>query len=535
VTAHRRGSRRAWRARTILVLRLLVLAVVLSPTLWLLIAGLSAAASAVAHGIPVWDAAARRAYANSLLIATGAATGAAAAGLPYGWWMARVRTRFRRLLAVLSLLPVLLPPYAVALAWLLLLSREGPVAGPLRASGWTPLSPVLGRPGAAALVLAGCYWPVAAWFVWAGARAVPAELEDAARLEAASHRAAWLAARPQIATGIGAAALLIFLLGFADFGVANTLGIAAYPRELVDRFNADYDFAEAARLALPVLLTVIPLAWANVAVLSRLDFAPAGGREARPVRPGQLAIVGGCLCALILALTALVPLWSLALYSAGGVAVARVWQEAAPALATSAWLGLLAAGAAVVLALLMARLPGPLDLLVTLPYAFPGSLVAIAAIAILNRPGPLGEIYGTSAALVWVYVVLFAPFAFRSLAPGWRMVDGELLDDARLAGAGAWLRFRVVAWPAVWPAALMGGAAVTLLAGREMDATALLRTPGLQTLAFQIHDYLHFYPVPNVAALCLSLIGLQVAGLALAAALGAWVRTRHAREEEIPA
>src|SRR5439155_5932478 len=170
-----------------------------------------------------------------------------------------------------------------------------------------------------------------------------------------------------------------------------------------------------------------------------------------------------------------------------------------------AWLGAVSAATAAAASLAVARLSAALDLLVTLPYAFPGSLVAIAIIAVLNRPGILGEIYGTTAPLLWVYLALFFPFAHRAIAPGWRRVDPDLMGEALLAGAGTWARFRAVAWPALAPYAALAGALVFLLSAREMDATSLLRIPGLQTLAFKIQDYLHFYPVPNVAALCLIL------------------------------
>jgi ABC-type Fe3+ transport system permease subunit len=98
-------------------------------------------------------------------------------------------------------------------------------------------------------------------------------------------------------------------------------------------------------------------------------------------------------------------------------------------------------------------------------------------------------------------------------------VDPALLAAAALDGAGPWARFRVVTWPVLAPGALLGGAIVFVLAGREMDATALLRTPGLQTAPFKIQDYLHFTPVPNVAALCVLLVAAQVGLVALTAAL----------------
>jgi iron(III) transport system permease protein len=488
------------------------LLLLLAPVVWLLGMGVWA----VGHGMPGWNGAARRAYGNSLEIAVGAAGGALALGLPYGWWMARGRERLRRWAAFAALLPLLLPPYATALAWILLLNREGPVSALAARLGWPSPSPGLERPLMAAWVLASSLWPAAAWAVWAALHTTPLELEEAARLELADARAAWFAAWPFVRAGLAAAGLAVFLLALADFGVPNALGVASFPRELVDRFIADYDFGGAVRLALPGLLAAVPLVALNRLALARLEATPFRSEALPVVRGRGLHAWAGWMGSLSLLLTVAAPLVSLAFYAAGAVH-APVVQEAGEAAGNSAALGAGAAALTVGLALLLGRLPPALDLLATLPYALPGSLVAIAAIAILNRPGPLGEVYGTPAALLWVYLVLFLPFAYRSLAPGWQRVDPELLEEAQLAGAGVWVRFRAVVWPSLAPYAALGGGLVFLLGGREMDATALLRTPGLKTLAFQIHDYLHFYPVPNVAALCLILVLLQSLLIALLA------------------
>jgi ABC-type Fe3+ transport system permease subunit len=61
---------------------------------------------------------------------------------------------------------------------------------------------------------------------------------------------------------------------------------------------------------------------------------------------------------------------------------------------------------------------------------------------------------------------------------------------------------------------------VALLAAREMDATALLRVPDGDTIAFRINDYLHFAPGPNLAALCVLLVVLSAV---LFTPLAAWI------------
>src|SRR5207244_3762290 len=140
------------------------------------------------------------------------------------------------------------------------------------------------------------------WFSAVAARSAPADLEDAARLETSQQRAAWWVAAPYLRVALLAAALLVFLLSLADFGVPNALGVAAYPRELADRFNAEYAFAEAVRLALPMLLAALPLASLNLRVLGRIEFAPVGGAGVRRVPAGSWAPACAVACLLAIGL-----------------------------------------------------------------------------------------------------------------------------------------------------------------------------------------------------------------------------------------
>jgi iron(III) transport system permease protein len=201
-----------------------------------------------------------------------------------------------------------------------------------------------------------------------------------------------------------------------------------------------------------------------------------------------------------------------------------VWEESADHLGNT----LLTAGGGALLAVTLALLlgwstrprpPRALDVALTLPYALPASLLGVAMIQLLNRPGPPEWLYTSLGGLVWAYAALFFPFAHKSVQTTWAHVDPALLDEGALLGAGAWTQFRTAVWPVARPRAVIGGMLVALLAAREVDATGLLRIPGGDTIAFRIHDYLHFAPGPNVAALCVLLVALSAV---IAGGLSAW-------------
>jgi iron(III) transport system permease protein len=487
---------------------------VLPPLLWLA----AAMGEALLHSGPaVFDRISRALLGRSLLLAGTGALLAAALGVPYGWLTARYHLPARPLLLLASLLPVLLPPYAAGYAWMVLFSKEGALNAALLRWGWVraPIEP-FGSWLAAAVVLAFCYWPILAWLTHLSARAVPRSLDDTARLALPDGAAARWAAAPLLRAALPAGALLVFLLALADFGVENGLQVRVYPVEIVNAFQKDWNAGQVARLALPLVAAILALVMLQLRCLER---TPVEG-SAEPVThllPGALPRWGGAaFCVGVLAFSFAVPFGVLIASSLPLSTYPEVWAESADHFGNT----LVTAGGGALLAVAIALLYGwhargrrlaGLDLALTLPYALPASLIGIAMIQLLNRPGLPGWLYGSLGGLVWLYVALFYPFAHKALQPAWARVDPELLDEAAVAGAGGWTRFGVVAWPAVRGYAAAGGALVAVLSAREMDATALLRVPGGDTLAFRIQDYLHFAPGPNVSALCVLVVALSAA------------------------
>jgi iron(III) transport system permease protein len=500
------------------------LALVLPPLLWLL--GAAALMALGPSGWPDWLALGL--FGRSLQIGALATGLAVLIGLPYGWLTARYRFPGRRVLLLASLWPLFLPPYAGSHAWSILLMREGALNRAL--TGWgligAPLSPREDL-RVAALVLGSCYWPLIAWMTFIVARSVPRELEDAARLQAKDAAAARWTAWPALRRALPAAALLVFLLALADFGVPNSIGVATYPVEIVRQFQVAWSAAAAVRLALPVLLLVIPLVWLQLRLLDRTALSPAAFRDTTLLRSPALAAAGACFCVSALALTVLVPLGTLIAYSMPLRTYAAVWAESSDHLFNT----LLTAGGGALLTVILAlgygwttrgRGPRVLDLALTLPYALPASLIGVAMIQLLNQPepNPLGLLYTSMGALLWTYAALFFPFAHKVMQPAWAQLDPGLLDEGALAGVSGWAQFRTVDWPVLRPYAGAAAALVALLAAREMDAPALLRVPDGDTIAFRINDYLHFAPGPNLAALCVLLVVLSAV---LFTPLAAWI------------
>jgi iron(III) transport system permease protein len=497
------------------------------PLLWLLVAAAAALRDAIVVG-RLLDPRAWRLLGRSISVGLGVTAGAGLLGVPMALAMSRTRLPGCRALFAMTLLGLSVPPYTAAIAWSILLNRG---AAPV-----PDLAQVI-------VALTSLSWPVVALLTAHALTRQPAVWEESARLETSAWHAALIAARPAMRRALPAALLLVFLLTLADYTVPATMGVTLYPVEIASSFQADRDASRSAALALPLLGIVLPLALLQRRLLDADPPAELGARTAAdlPALPfGRWRAVATAGVWLIPSLAVCLPLLVLLRESLPLGTYPAVLVDALDplrvSLLTAAAASLVATGMALALAArgapgadrrpagtgVRAMPPRPIDLgilnlLASLAYALPGSLIAIAWIHLLNRPGPLGALYDSVGVLAVAYVTRFFPFAWHSIASRVAEIDARLLEAARLDGATPVMMARWVILPLAQGAVLAAATLVFILATRELDATALLRPPDGDTLGFRIHDLYHYGPSRQVAALAL-LAALGTTGLVA----GAW-------------
>lgn len=163
-------------------------------------------------GLDGWSSAAAAGLLPAALRSTLLGLAVAAVATPLGAWAGRVLgwrlTRFPRLLVAVLVLPVLLPPLAVAMGLDVVVLRIG-VPGPV----------------AVLAVLSVLALPYTAFTAAAGyARIGPGPEEQARTLGADARQARRLVTWPALRRSLAVAALLAFLVGWSDYVVTLLLG-----------------------------------------------------------------------------------------------------------------------------------------------------------------------------------------------------------------------------------------------------------------------------------------------------------------------
>jgi iron(III) transport system permease protein len=136
-----------------------------------------------------------------------------------------------------------------------------------------------------------------------------------------------------------------------------------------------------------------------------------------------------------------------------------------------------------------------MDIAVMLPWALPGTVVAINLITAFANPSPFAfgrVLVGTFAIVPLAYFVRFSPLVFRSTAASLAQLDVGIEEAARSLGASWWYAFRRVVLPLLYRGIAAGALLVFVDGVGEFVATILLYTPQHRPLSIAINDELYF-------------------------------------------
>ncbi|MDR2365245.1 MAG: iron ABC transporter permease [Zoogloeaceae bacterium] len=474
-----------------------------------------------------------------LLLGVGALTitlGSAAA-----WLVTACDFPGRRLLDWALLLPLAVPAYIIAYAWLDLWHPVGMPQTMLRELlGYdNPRDlrlPDIRSMGGCILVLGLALYPYVYLPARAAFRTQAAELMEAARLLGSGpwrcfFRVALPLARPAIAAG----ASLALMETLNDIGAAEFLGVRTLTVAIYSTWNNRSSLAGAAQIALFMLGIVLTLLFAERWARRHRHYAASARQNRRLARARLSGWAGWLACALAslpVALGFLLPVGYLVVEAGKRVRFdgidPAIWIEVGNTCKVSALATLFVTALAFMLVNVQRRADRPLTRglarVAGMGYAIPGVVLALGMMAFvgaldnalsaaLERGFGLSVgllLTGTSFMLVYACVARFLAVGVGGIEAGFCRIPHSIDDAARVLGAGAWRVAARVHLPLGWQAI----AAAMLLAfvdcAKELPATLLLRPMNFETLATHLYGEAArgTYESAAIAALLIVLVGL---------------------------
>jgi len=429
-------------------------------------------------------------FLKSVALALGVAAGSLLLGVPLGFLFAASRKRLIRVLFLLHVLPLSLPPYINGLGWAEIMGHRGLLSRLFGEGVGSWSSGFLYDEAGFLLVMIVSLSPVVSLCTWAFARGIDPSRLEAARL-CRSPRAVWFrVALPLAAPGIALGGLLVFVLTLGEVAVAQLLRIPVYATVVFSRL-ADLSFLPGEALA-----RALPLLAVAVAVAAACHWLDRGGRGALGLRADAEAVLprGGVaragmvmlMAALVLAVLPLGLLLFSGCFAAGGGLAAM--GSALDSLGNS--LVYASAGASCMLIIaapagyLWSRNP-KLGAYAAFPalvgLVLPATVLALGLVIEWNRPATQGIYQGVGIVLLGLLArYLYLPM--RAAKLGFDRMQKSWLDSARIHGSSWPLRFFKVHLPIGLPVLAAAWILAFLLSLRDLETIIVFYPPGGESL-----------------------------------------------------
>jgi iron(III) transport system permease protein len=155
-----------------------------------------------------------------------------------------------------------------------------------------------------------------------------------------------------------------------------------------------------------------------------------------------------------------------------------------------------------------------MDVILTIPYAIPGTVIAVSLILAFNAPTPFSGfqvLVGTFWILPLAYFIRLYPLVVRSTTAALEQLDDALLEAGESFGAGPWRRFRRIALPLIFPGIVSGALLTVISALGEFVSSILLYTYSSRPISVEILSQLRTFNFGAAAAYCVILLVLIMA------------------------
>lgn len=458
---------------------------------------------------------------NTWIAVIGSTAIASVLGILFAWLIAYTDIRGKGIIQVFILLPFVIPSYVTSLAWVQFFGPAG-LLDHLFSITWDLYSM-----SGIVFVMGISHFPLVYLFTVHVLRQIPREMEQAARISGASR---WESFRkvilPLALPGIVGGTFIAFLGSLDNFGIPAFLGtpanisvLSTYIYQQVIGFGtSSFNHAAVLSVMLGIIALIgIGIQWLVLRKSKRLETEKIDDEPRYFL--GKKKITVEILVWGFFTVTSIFPLLSMIMTSfLNAYGLSFTWENLSlknydyiltsssttEAIITSLKLAGTTALIGMVIGTLIAYLRvrktsiwmKVVEGSITIPYALPGTVLALAMIFAWMEPIPGWNpgIYGSAVILYIAYITRFLILQVRSGITAFQQVDVQMEEASRINGTNGFGKWKKILIPLITPGVLGGAMLVFLSALTELTVSALLyssdsETIGVSILSFQQSGY----------------------------------------------
>jgi iron(III) transport system permease protein len=457
-------------------------------------------------------------FGNSLLLAFSVAILSTGAGVILGILLFKTKLPFAFSFTLLLTVPLLIPPYILALGWYELLGREG---------YWGEL---LFSFSGTFWVLFCIYLPIPMLLSILFLQQINPRFEEAARLMTGWYGVLRSITLPLLFPAALLSFLLIFILTFGEQSVANFLRFDVFALESFTYFSAFYDFRTATVLAVPMILIAGIILFAEQYLAHKHLFRFNSAHTVEKISLGIYKWPLFFVMFLIILVIVILPFSSLVIQAADWQSIQEAFEKAKAPMFRS----YLYATAGATLLMVFGFTGGYLieqkiqgyrlyDALLIFLFALPAAVIGIALILFWNHPYT-NLIYSTPLIILFGYTGKYLALTTKISQNRLSQIPYSQIEVAQMSGANWFQIFRYILLPLSTKTLLTLWLIGLLFSLRETTITMLVYPPGYETLPVYTLTQMANGDPKIIAGLSLFMIAMILLPLLL---LGMIKKVRH--------
>ncbi|PKM69067.1 MAG: iron ABC transporter permease [Firmicutes bacterium HGW-Firmicutes-2] len=421
-------------------------------------------------------------------------------GVSLAFLLVRTDLPFKKLLSWLVAIPLVIPPYVGAVAYILVLGPSGFIK-----QIWDHLS---GNQGSlstypinifsflgVAFVLAMFTYPYVYLLTVSALKKMNRNFEEAAAsMGMGAGRTFLKVTLPLLRPAIGSGAILVALYVLSDFGAVSMMRYVTFTAAIYFQ-RVGFDMSSASVLSLVLVLLTLLLLTFDSATKRSKHYVQTGNSFRRPnvMALGRWKALALFYVILIVLIGVIIPVVILIRWSIVGIVNGaldqRFFRFAWNSMSVSSIAALVCMVLAMPIVYMKLRYPSiisrTLDRMAYTGYALPGMIIGLGFVALFNQYVPW--LYGTVVVIVLAFVVRFLPQALQAGEAALTQIGPQMDEASRSLGYSPMKTLFKVILPNMLPGILSGGALVFVSAMKELPITLMLRPPGFDTLAVRVY------------------------------------------------
>lgn len=421
-----------------------------------------------------------KALLTSLLISFSTATISTVTGTALAFLLTKTNLPLARLIKLISLLPLFLPPYILAVAWSdVFLYLE--------------LKDALNNVHGVVFIFTVVYTPIAIFVISGSMANINRSVEEAGVFIGSYWFVFTRIVLPLIRPALLSSFSLIFVLSISEFTVPSYLSVSVLTTEIFTQFTAFYNYSAAISQSILLIVICLLLIYPERAFLTNASFM-SFGKKGLQLKTVELRSPMFFLFISItyLAITDLLPLVYLIFQSIGSgvINLTHAVNLLKTEILNSAVIALEGALLLLFFGYAFAKLSNNkkwkcVDFILLSIFAIPSTVIGIALIRFFNTP-TLNFIYGSSLIVLIAWLARFVFVSQKILSASLRQIPDSYDEAARLMGVSGFVRFIKIQLPLVSEGVFNAFCICFLFCLCELGASIMVYPPGTSLLPVKV-------------------------------------------------